>query len=207
MAIRTLLQIMDSNVFDCLHSVSLEEQSLIRKSSRLGEDSRDGKHSKSTILDLSLSVSLGLIGIRRELKGVESEISRLTSRTLGLIEDSSTTSELQNEHSSEEETHAAIGHAGIVSSKGGANTSEAGTRESSTSSYNQPSDNGKHGHTAVLQLTLSHPLHRGDGGTSFGIRPYVRHDLLRPILLQALDVSEQQHIDNAYGKQKARKTR
>ena len=98
--------------------MGLEEQSLIRKSSRLGEDSRDGKHSKSTILDLSLSVSLGLIGIRRELKGIESEISRLTSRTLGLIEDGSTTSELQNEHSSEEETHAAIGHAGIVGSKG-----------------------------------------------------------------------------------------
>ena len=72
-----------------------EREVLLGEGSLLGEDARDGKHSKTAVLDLRYGVSLLLLGVFTKAQGVEIEITRSTSRALGLVEDSSSIGELQ----------------------------------------------------------------------------------------------------------------
>ena len=150
--------------------------------SGLSSESTKGKHGKATVGQLlGLHSLLGLSGLAlHQIKRVEAKVSGFTVKlSLGSLDKSSTGAELDKANSQEHERHGSLVNENVVGVVGSGNASKGEglsgetDRDSKSAIGGEPSGNGKHGNTRVLQLGLTHPV---DGGNSLGFLPGRRLD-------------------------------
>ena len=184
---------------------------LVRKGGRLGDNAGEGQHGETgrekgrggrgvrkgrgrdrdrdrdspAVLDL-VNLVLGERGrVLAKTQGIKAEIAHVAPRALGLLEDGGTASELKHKADEKENTHASVGHCGVVCSERVGNRARHLFRagEPDPSVNRNPPHHGKHGGSAMLDLALPHPLRRGElAGSRLG--PDVGHYLLAPVLVQ-----------------------
>ena len=129
----------------------------------LSEDASHGEHGGTTILNLILSIIL----LGTELKGVEVELSRLSTRAHRSIVDGGSVGQLKHTNNEQKEStkrmseadkhriyvpHGSIGDGLVMSGDGGSNGSELVTRKSESGVGGQVTDESKHGDSAYMAI-------------------------------------------------------
>jgi len=135
--------------------------------SRLGNNTSEGKHGKTSILEFTKlhAVNLLLALALKEIEWVKLVVSCLTV-TLSLCnlnEDGSCT-EFDECSSEKHESHGSLANKDIVCLVGGwytgkrVNFTRETERESKTTISGNPSEPGHHANTSVFELSLTHPV-------------------------------------------------
>mmetsp|Transcript_8201 Transcript_8201/g.12418 ORF Transcript_8201/g.12418 Transcript_8201/m.12418 type:complete len:204 (-) Transcript_8201:151-762(-) len=164
---RSILSFLVPNVI----RLDVRERSLGKN--RLSNNSRESKHSQTSILDFaklhSVNLSLGLS--IEESKRIKSEVTRGTSRLLVKhLDERNSGNNLENSTPEEDLGHGSLLNKSIVSSYGGKSFVCLRKRVNSSSHVNRnESEPCKHTNTSVLDLCLSEEVHGCKVGETEGV--------------------------------------
>mmetsp|Transcript_29601 Transcript_29601/g.43443 ORF Transcript_29601/g.43443 Transcript_29601/m.43443 type:complete len:223 (-) Transcript_29601:47-715(-) len=143
---------------------------------RLGGNSTDSHHSKTSILQLPQlhPVNFFFRLSNKESKGVKSEVTRFTSRSLKHLADSDPRQHFGNSNEKKDLSHSTSGNCGIMSSSRGSSLHGLGERvDLDTLVNSDESTPCKHSNTAVLELGLAKVVHGEVITDAKGVESYI----------------------------------
>jgi len=138
---------------------------------RLGDNSCEGKHGKTSILEFTKlhTVNILLALISEESKRIKIVVSGLTvALSLGNLNKNSTSAEFDEASSKEQESHRSLAYEEVVGLVrvgdigDGVDLSWETKWESESTISSDPSKPGEHAYTSVLELGLTHPVKSWD---------------------------------------------
>ncbi|CAH0374892.1 unnamed protein product, partial [Pelagomonas calceolata] len=173
-----------------LHPLRQVRERVRLEQRRLRAQAREAEHRQPRVRRLGLEHELLRVRVAAELEGIQAEVARRSSTTLGRLHDGNHRRQLGHRRKQQHDAHVARREHGVV----GVERVDARVllaREVDARVDREPADDREHADAAVLELGLAHPVDHGDLGV-LAHPPLLGDDHLRHV---PVAVGEPQRVE------------